>query len=436
LTLNDSRLFVDQDEDDTSIYIDSEASGEVAIEVYSKYGIYSNQDISGGRAAYFTRNIAEAGSYPLVLIIDDHTSNANPALKIQQDGASADAINIDYNGTTGQCIDIQAPLSTTGTCLLIQNANALTTGGVAEFHSNSAETDARKVVYISNDDALASGATCLYIQQDSTAPALVAMGNVGIGTAAPGSLLTVSTADPSITPHANADEFMIENSGDVGMTLASTGLGSIFFADAGSSVVGQLAYNHGDNTLSFVTNSAAVMVMDSSQNVTVSAGDLIMGTSGKGISFAATADAATAGATMTSETLDDYEEGTWTGVVTDGTNPMTMTNDTGYYTKVGNLVTVSGYFNTSSLGTASGNIRMTGLPFTITSNNAAYSGGAVGYGAGLAITGGHTVSYYVELNTTYIDLNTWDVTGGTSPMQASEWTADGGIILGFSYRAA
>jgi len=98
LILNDARLYINQDDNDTSIYIDSEASGEVAIEVYSKYGIYSNQDISGGRAAYFTRNIAESGSSPCVTIIDDHTSNTQPALKIQQDGA-APSIELAGNGS-------------------------------------------------------------------------------------------------------------------------------------------------------------------------------------------------------------------------------------------------------------------------------------------------------------------------------------------------
>ena len=41
-------------------------------------------------------------------------------------------------------------------------------------------------------------------------------------------------------------------------------------------------------------------------DLTVSAGNVIIGTSGKGIDFSATAG------TGTSELLDDYEEGTWT----------------------------------------------------------------------------------------------------------------------------
>ena len=134
----------------------------------------------------------------------------------------------------------------------------------------------------------------------------------------------------------------------------------------------------------------------------------------------------------------DYEEGTWDAVVSDGTNPMTMDGslDTGYYTKVGNLVTVSGLFIATSLGSASGSIRITGLPFTVANNAAAWSGGGAGYGESLDIDPIYTVSYRGVPNQTYIELMVWNATGGSTAMQASEWSADGGLIIGFSYRAA
>jgi hypothetical protein len=153
------------------------------------------------------------------------------------------------------------------------------------------------------------------------------------------------------------------------------------------------------------------------------------------------------GATLENTPYDsgtEYEEGTWDGVLSDGTRDMAMNGsyDTGYYTKVGNLVTVSGIFVTSSLdggsGNATGNIRITGLPFTIANNNAAYSGGgAGGYSTGHDLAAaGQSISYNGKINSTYIALHVWDATGGTSEMQASEWDAAGQIIIGFSYRAA
>ena len=67
------------------------------------------------------------------------------------------------------------------------------------------------------------------------------------------------------------------------------------------------------------------------------------------------------GGTAAANKLDDYEEGSWTPVLSDGTNTVTL--DTKAYTKVGRMVTctVSTYNkDTSSL---SGNIKITGLPF-------------------------------------------------------------------------
>jgi hypothetical protein len=86
--------------------------------------------------------------------------------------------------------------------------------------------------------------------------------------------------------------------------------------------------------------------------------------SGKGIDFSATAG------TGTSELLDDYEEGDWTPAFANiGTG--TYTHQVGRYTKVGNLVTASVHISINVLGTASGSVDITNLPFTASnvSNN-------------------------------------------------------------------
>lgn len=68
-------------------------------------------------------------------------------------------------------------------------------------------------------------------------------------------------------------------------------------------------------------------------------------------------------------TLDDYEEGTWTPVVTfatPGNVNVAYATRVGTYTKVGNLVTVGFIISTSTFThtTASGFWLITGLPFT------------------------------------------------------------------------
>ena len=270
------------------------------------------------------------------------------------------------------------------------------------------------------DDSGDVQATGLYLESNATTS------NVGIGIAAPARNLHINSS--------GSTEFEISSTGDTSNTFMK------FNSDSdGTPRAAILGIDHSDNV--FRLNHGASfdgtnngIAIDSSGDVTFT-GDLIMA-DGKGINFAAMTSPADA-AGMTAEILDDYEEGTWDAVVTDGTNPMTMDSsyDTGYYTKVGNLVTVTGFFVTTSLGSASGAIRITGLPFTIVNNAAAYTTGGA-RGGGMAITAGHSVSYYGEIGNTNIHLEVWDDTGGVSAMQASEWTADGQIILGFSYRAA
>jgi hypothetical protein len=76
-------------------------------------------------------------------------------------------------------------------------------------------------------------------------------------------------------------------------------------------------------------------------------------------------------------TLDDYEEGTWSPVVTastPGATPPTFTSVAGTYTKIGRTVTVLCAFTTNVLGTGSVSTLIAGLPFAASS---AAGGGGV-----------------------------------------------------------
>jgi hypothetical protein len=104
-----------------------------------------------------------------------------------------------------------------------------------------------------------------------------------------------------------------------------------------------------------------------SGNQTILDGNLIIGTSGKGIDFSASS-----GGGSTSSLLDDYEEGTFTpsySAATGAFTTLTYTTQQGYYTKVGNVVTFLIYLQTSNVdvGTASGELRIAGLPYTAAS---------------------------------------------------------------------
>ena len=69
------------------------------------------------------------------------------------------------------------------------------------------------------------------------------------------------------------------------------------------------------------------------------------------------------GGTGAANKLDDYEEGTWTPVYTGATTAGTSPTGVGFYTKVGQLVTVTCGFKNVAASGAGGVIQITGLPF-------------------------------------------------------------------------
>lgn len=93
-------------------------------------------------------------------------------------------------------------------------------------------------------------------------------------------------------------------------------------------------------------------------NLTVTGGNVVIGTSGNGIDFSATPG------TGTSELLTDYEEGTWTPVISATGGTVTNSIQVGRYVKVGTQVTVScwlvAYF---SAGAGANAVFLSGLPF-------------------------------------------------------------------------
>jgi hypothetical protein len=173
---------------------------------------------------------------------------------------------------------------------------------------------------------------------------------------------------------------------------------------------------------------------------TIVDGNLVIATAGKGIDFSAAAHAAG----MTSELLDDYEEGTWTPAYSSASGAFgTLGAVTlGFYRKVGDTV----FFwcelrttGTPDLGTASGRLNITGLPFAATS--------AGGYGQvsifqsfnlGVAFT---NLGAIVDASTSQLYLTKNSSNSGVGTVQATELsTATGnfGNLLGIfgMYRTA
>ena len=94
---------------------------------------------------------------------------------------------------------------------------------------------------------------------------------------------------------------------------------------------------------------------------TIGIGNATPSASGAGITFPATQSAST-----DANTLDDYEEGTWTPAITFGGAAVgvTYTTQSGTYTKCGNVITISYDLILSAKGSSTGIVRITSLPFT------------------------------------------------------------------------
>jgi hypothetical protein len=80
---------------------------------------------------------------------------------------------------------------------------------------------------------------------------------------------------------------------------------------------------------------------------------------GIGITFPATQSASS-----DANTLDDYEEGTFTPSISPSSGSITSQTGSGKYTKVGNQVTITCYVTITNAGTASGSMGLTGFPFS------------------------------------------------------------------------
>jgi hypothetical protein len=114
---------------------------------------------------------------------------------------------------------------------------------------------------------------------------------------------------------------------------------------------------------------------------------------------------ATQVASADANTLDDYEEGTWTPTLIRlfGPSAYTFTNQTGNYTKIGRIVQVQFQMTISAITTQGTRfLRITGLPFTSQGGTNNYGGGSVTVQD--CISGEPCSSIGVQFNDTVINL--------------------------------
>lgn len=104
-------------------------------------------------------------------------------------------------------------------------------------------------------------------------------------------------------------------------------------------------------------------------------------------------------------TLDDYEEGTWTPILGDGSGTISYTVQRGRFTKIGRLIFVQGEItiNTISVAPTNNATIMSGLPFTVAATNyyraSAFTSG-VNWGTGATMVQG-----YFGVGAAFVGLN-------------------------------
>lgn len=142
-----------------------------------------------------------------------------------------------------------------------------------------------------------------------------------------------------------------------------------------------------------VANLTAGRAISAAQ-LTLTAGNVIPA-NGYGIDFSATSG------TGTSELLSDYEEGTWTPVLTpntSGTITISSPTDSVNYTKIGRLVTLTGRITISSVSAPLGLLILTGFPFTSGGTASKNSGAGAVYGD--SMTAAFALSFRIAENAT------------------------------------
>jgi hypothetical protein len=138
---------------------------------------------------------------------------------------------------------------------------------------------------------------------------------------------------------------------------STSGYSRIVFQENGNAKQYLQTLNGADG-LKLMNGDGTTEVMRSqSNNISIANGNLIIGTSGKGIDFSATAG------TGTSELLDDYEEGAFVCTINGAVEPATLITSTGYYTKIGRDVFFQVSFESVDTTGYSGALSFSGLPF-------------------------------------------------------------------------
>lgn len=189
----------------------------------------------------------------------------------------------------------------------------------------------------------------------------------------------------------------IDNDGQAVYFGNDNAAGSFF----GAGAYGRVLYSEGAKPLKVFVNGAYRAEYDTSGNYKLDTGNFVQGTAAKGVNFTANTPAAG----MTSQLLNWYEEGNYTGTLTPTTSGTITVNAAANrinYTRTGRVVYISGFLEIGSVSLPIGTDVLLNLPFAIA--NLAKDSGRFGTaifakGALRAVTGYNSgTSVYITID--------------------------------------
>ena len=160
---------------------------------------------------------------------------------------------------------------------------------------------------------------------------------------------------------------------------------------------------------------------------TIGVGGATPAASGAGITFPATQSAST-----DANTLDDYEEGTWTPVITSSSAPTVVYDvQEGFYTKIGRNVVLSARIKTTTVSGGSGSVSLSGVPFTAASSADPYENGGKIFAGVSNFTGEAPIDVRIVSTNAFLYYRA-SVTDGETNLQVSDLKTTAGNGFSFS----
>ena len=263
--------------------------------------------------------------------------------------------NLTYNGThlTTKGADSTTSANAGGSGLLIQNTN----------NTNNNQN------FLGFYDSTGTSSAAIIAQHENHSSTT---GNLQFGTRNAGTyaerLRIDSAGRIGIGENNPTRDIVIKRSGSVQVSMVGATNQSVYlnFGDTDDDNIGAVYYDNPNDRMIIRANTNNAVQVKSNGNMAINDGDLEIGTSGHGISFAATANGS---GTMENELLDDYEEGTFTPVYNNVNTP-NYGHRSGRYTKIGRFVYLVCQISVDSgLDTSDGStVNIGGFPYV--GNNA------------------------------------------------------------------